>query len=75
MGAVAAADLRRAAPRGGSDTGDVGAFSSSRSEAKEENLSPEEQQKRMRREIERTIAGDPAALARLLESWLMEQKA
>jgi flagellar M-ring protein FliF len=43
--------------------------------AKEENLTPEEQQKRMRREIERSIATDPAALAKLLESWLTEQKA
>lgn len=43
--------------------------------AKEENLTPEEQQKRMRREIERSIANDPAALAKLLESWLTEQKA
>ncbi|MBL8750662.1 MAG: hypothetical protein JNK78_16000 [Planctomycetes bacterium] len=41
----------------------------------EENLSPEEQQKRMRREIERSIATDPAALAKLLEAWLVEQKA
>jgi len=43
--------------------------------AKEEGLSPEEQQRRMRREIERSIATDPAALAKLLESWLTEQKA
>lgn len=41
----------------------------------EENLPPEEQQKRMRREIERSIASDPAALAKLLEAWLVEQKA
>ncbi|MCR9246672.1 MAG: hypothetical protein NXI31_16690 [bacterium] len=39
----------------------------------ERELSPEEQQKRMRREIERAIASDPAALAKLLESWLIEQ--
>lgn len=44
-------------------------------EEREEDLAPEEQQKRMRREIERAIASDPAALARLLESWLTEQKA
>lgn len=44
-------------------------------EVKEENLTPEEQQKRMRREIERSIATDPAALAKLLEAWLLEQKA
>jgi flagellar M-ring protein FliF len=44
-------------------------------EVPEEDLAPEEQQKRMRREIERSIAADPAALAKMLESWLMEQKA
>lgn len=37
--------------------------------------SPEESQKRMRREIERAIASDPAALAKLLETWLVEQGA
>ncbi len=42
-------------------------------EIPEEDLAPEEQQKRMRREIERSIANDPAALAKLLESWLMEK--
>lgn len=41
----------------------------------DEKLPPEEQQRRMRREIERSIASDPAALAKLLESWLTEQKA
>ncbi len=41
----------------------------------ESKLPPEEQQKRMRREIERTIVNDPAALAKMLESWLAEQKA
>ncbi|MFT4843617.1 MAG: flagellar biosynthesis/type III secretory pathway M-ring protein FliF/YscJ [Planctomycetota bacterium] len=44
-------------------------------ETPEEDLAPEEQQKRMRREIERSIAADPAALAKMLESWLMEQRA
>lgn len=44
-------------------------------ELAEEELSPEEQQKRMRREIERSIATDPAALAKMLEAWLLEQKA
>jgi flagellar M-ring protein FliF len=42
---------------------------------KEENLSPEEQQRKMRREIEKSISNDPAALAKLLEAWLTEQKA
>jgi flagellar biosynthesis/type III secretory pathway M-ring protein FliF/YscJ len=41
----------------------------------EDQLAPEEQARRMRREIERSIASDPAALAKLLESWLQEQKA
>jgi hypothetical protein len=43
--------------------------------ASEEQVSAEERQKRTRREIERTIANDPAALAKMLESWLTEQKA
>ena len=42
--------------------------------AAEEPLGPEEQERRMRREIERSIASDPAALAKMLEAWLMEQK-
>ncbi len=41
----------------------------------ESKLPAEEQQKRMRREIERAIEADPAALAKLLESWLAEQRA
>jgi flagellar biosynthesis/type III secretory pathway M-ring protein FliF/YscJ len=45
-----------------------------RAEENFDSLPPEEQQKRMRREIERSIAEDPAALARLFESWLVEQK-
>ena len=44
-------------------------------EIPEEDLAPEEQQKRMRREIERSIAADPATLAKMLEAWLMEQRA
>ena len=44
-------------------------------EIPEEDLAPEEQQKRMRREIERSIAADPAALAKMLEAWLLEQRA
>jgi flagellar biosynthesis/type III secretory pathway M-ring protein FliF/YscJ len=46
-----------------------------RAEEAAENLTPEEQHKRMRREIERSIATDPAALAKMLETWLVEQKA
>lgn len=42
--------------------------------AEPETLSAQEQQKRMRKEIERSIASDPAALAKMMESWLMEQK-
>lgn len=44
-------------------------------EIPEEDLAPEEQQKRMRREIERSIANDPAAIAKMLEAWLLEQRA
>lgn len=57
-----------------SATADAGAAETARVESTE-NLTPEEQQKRMRREIERSIASDPAALAKLLETWLVEQKA
>jgi flagellar biosynthesis/type III secretory pathway M-ring protein FliF/YscJ len=41
----------------------------------DEQPAPEEQARQMRREIERTIASDPAALAKMLEGWLQEQKA
>ncbi|MFK7739092.1 MAG: hypothetical protein AB8H80_02125 [Planctomycetota bacterium] len=53
----------------------AGASEEAPKELAEEDLTPEEQQKRMRREIERSIAGDPAALAKMLEAWLLEQKA
>lgn len=43
--------------------------------APEKPVTPEEQQRRMRQEIERSIANDPASLAKLLEAWLTEQKA
>jgi flagellar biosynthesis/type III secretory pathway M-ring protein FliF/YscJ len=39
-----------------------------------EELSPEDDMKRARREIERAIADDPGAVSRLLESWLVEQR-
>ena len=44
-------------------------------EPAEVDLAPEEQQRRIQREVERSIAGDPAAMAKMLETWLMEQKA
>lgn len=44
-------------------------------EIPEEDLAPEEQHKRMRREIERSIASDPAAIAKMMEAWLMEKRA
>jgi flagellar M-ring protein FliF len=40
-----------------------------------EELAPEEQVRRMRREIETAIGQDPAAISRMIESWLAEQKA
>jgi flagellar biosynthesis/type III secretory pathway M-ring protein FliF/YscJ len=56
--------------------GDVGGSAPTRkNQVDEANLSPEEQQRRMRKEIEHSIATDPAALAKLLEAWLAEQKA
>ncbi len=64
---------RTASAGGGGAVG--GALGASASEVREEDLPPEDQQKRMRREIERSIASDPAALAKLLEAWLLEQKA
>lgn len=62
--------FKRSAPKAVSPVGDLASVSPA-----ERNLSPEEQQKRMRREIERAIASDPAALAKLLETWLIEQSA
>lgn len=44
-------------------------------EIKAENLAPEEQARRMRREIEKAIGDDPQAIARMVESWLAETKA
>jgi len=68
--------FRRAAPRSSSSpAAAMGGTTGARADVADEDLTPEEQQKRMRREIERTIASDPAALARLLEAWLVEQKA
>jgi flagellar biosynthesis/type III secretory pathway M-ring protein FliF/YscJ len=40
-----------------------------------ENLAPEEVARRMRREIEKAINEDPAAISRMLDNWLTEQKA
>lgn len=39
------------------------------------SLAPDERRRRMRIEIERSIADDPAAMSRMLEGWLAEQKA
>ena len=41
----------------------------------EKEVGPEEATRRVRTEIEKAIAEDPAAISRLLESWLAEQKA
>jgi flagellar biosynthesis/type III secretory pathway M-ring protein FliF/YscJ len=43
-------------------------------EVPEERLSPEEGIKRMRRDIEKAIADDPATVSRMFESWLTEVK-
>lgn len=43
-----------------------------KSEPVEQILSPEDEVRHMRREIERAIAEDPATITRMLESWLME---
>lgn len=43
-------------------------------EVPEESLTPEENLKRMRRDIEKAINDDPAAVSRMLESWLTEVK-
>lgn len=40
-----------------------------------ESLAPDERRKRLRREIEASIADDPATVTRLLEGWLAEQNA
>jgi flagellar biosynthesis/type III secretory pathway M-ring protein FliF/YscJ len=61
----------RARPRAGVGAG-AGSAGVEGIDADEGELPPEEQQKRMRREIERAIATDPAALAKMLERWLAE---
>lgn len=40
-----------------------------------ENLAPEEAARRMRKEIEKAIGEDPAAISRMLDNWLTEQRA
>ena len=44
-------------------------------EESEKEAGPEEATRKVRAEIEKAIAEDPAAISRLLESWLAEQKA
>lgn len=48
--------------------------SDSSAEIPEVSLNPDERRRRLRREIERSIAEDPAAMSRMLESWLAEQQ-
>ena len=67
--------LMRTTPRSSSSSDSSSAAAAVSNEAAEASLPPEEQQKRMRREIERAISGDPATLAKMLESWLSEQRA
>lgn len=43
-------------------------------EVSEDKLTPEEGTRRMRRDIEKAITDDPAAVSRMLESWLTEAK-
>lgn len=62
----------RSASVAGGELGGAGARAGGEGNAK---AGPEEQQKRMRKEIEKAIENDPAALAKLLEAWLTEQKA
>jgi flagellar biosynthesis/type III secretory pathway M-ring protein FliF/YscJ len=61
----------RARVRAGAGAG-AGSAGGGGIDADEGEQPPEEQQKRMRREIERAIAADPAALAKMLERWLAE---
>lgn len=70
LGAVAVVLLLRVMWRRGARPQRSGALQG----VEQESLSPDEQQARLRGEIERTISNDPAALAKLVESWLMEQK-
>ncbi|MEZ5967101.1 MAG: flagellar M-ring protein FliF C-terminal domain-containing protein [Planctomycetota bacterium] len=50
------------------------AVASVEEEVPEESLSPEESIRRMRRDIEKAITEDPAAVSRMLEGWLTEVK-
>lgn len=67
--------FKRSAVRTVGSSGGGGGSGSGGGDVPEEKLTPEESQKRLRAEIEQTIAANPAALARLLETWLGEQKA
>ncbi len=44
-------------------------------EIPEEDLTPDEQTKRMRKEIEKAIGDDPATVSRMIETWISEQHA
>lgn len=67
--------LKRAAVRGGVGSGGSGGATGAASAAQPAvDLTPDEARRRMRREIEKAIADDPAAISELLESWLAEHK-
>ena len=66
--------LRGLLKRSGAARSEAGTAESQEADPDKE-LTPEQMQRQMRREIERAIANDPAALAKLLETWLIEQKA
>ena len=65
--------LKSANPRAAGASATAGG--SSDGESAKPEPTAEELSRRMRREIERSIAEDPAAVSRLLEAWLAEQPA
>jgi len=62
--------LRRAVERPASAPAAV-----AEAEVPDDKLTPEESLRRMRRDIEKAIVDDPAAVSRMLEAWLTEVKA